>query len=187
MENVQEFIDRIKADSQMKYYFSAECDFEIEDKYQLEDDLEFLLEGGRCEMDLTPFGCDGSGGVYMLAEDGRAGYIDSEGSAGFAAMSAKDFFSILLCCGCLSDWADASSDGCFDSPESFMEFLQENKSTPSEHYKQRIAEFVSTCGLESDPEKVYELFRNGIFSQPPLEIKATEDDYDDYDPLFELS
>ena len=30
MENVQEFIDRIKADSQMKYYFSAECDFEIE-------------------------------------------------------------------------------------------------------------------------------------------------------------
>ena len=35
--------------------------------------------------------------------------------------------------------------------------------------------------------KVYELFRNGVRSQPPLEIKATEDGYEDYDPLFELS
>ena len=187
MKELQEIIDRIKSDDWIKRYLSVECDFDIEDKYQLADDLEFLLEGGRCELKLTPFGCDGSGGVYVLAEDGRAGYIDSEGRAGFAAMSAKDLFSILLCCGCLSDWADASEDGCFDSPENFKEFLEENKSTPSEHYKQRIGEFTAEFGLESDPEKVYELFRNGVRSQPPLEIKATDEDYEDYEPLFELS
>ena len=185
MENVQEFIDRIKADSHMEHYLSAECAFDLEDSEQLEDDLAFLLEGVRCELKLTPFGCDGSGGVYVAADDGRAGYIDSEGRAGFAAMSVKDLFSILLCCRYLSDWADVSEDGCFDSLEDFMECL-EDKSSPSDNYKERIAKFAADCGLETEPEKVYELFRKGVYSQPPLEIKATDDDYEDYDPLFEI-
>ena len=47
MENVQEFIDRIKSDSHIAHYLSAECDFDIEDSEQLEDDLAFLLEGVR--------------------------------------------------------------------------------------------------------------------------------------------
>ncbi len=185
MENVQQFIDRIKADSYMQHYLSAECDFDLEDDKQLEDDLYYLLEGGKCRFKLTPFGCDGSGGVYVLADDGRVGYIDSEGSAGFAAMSVRDFFAVLLCCGYLSDWADASQDGCFDSLQGFMEQL-EDKISPSEDYKKRIAEFCCDCGLETDPEKIYEMFKKGVFSQPPLEIKAIDDDYEDYDPLFKI-
>ena len=181
MENVQEFIDRIKLDSHIAHYLSAECDFDIEDSEQLEDDLAFLLEGARCGMKLTPFGCDGCGGVYVLAEDGRVGYIDSEGKAGFAAMSARDFFSILLCCRMLSDWSDVD----FDSLDEFMECV-DDKSTPSNNYKERIAKFVDDCGLETDPEKVYELFRKGVCSQPPLEIKATDDDYEDYEQLFQI-
>ena len=181
MENVQEFIDRIKADSHIAHYLSAECDFDLEDDKQLEDDLYYLLEGGKCQFKLTPFGCDGCGGVYVLAEDGRVGYIDSEGSAGFAAQNIRDFFSILLCCRYLSDWSDVD----FDSVEDFMECV-EDKSSPSKNYKERIAAFIADCGLESEPEKVYEMFRNGVNSQPPLEIKATDDDYEDYEPLFQI-
>ncbi|WP_028506124.1 hypothetical protein [Ruminococcus sp. FC2018] len=181
MENVQEFIDRIKADSHIAHYLSAECDFDLEDDKQLEDDLYYLLEGGKCQFKLTPFGCDGCGGVYVLAEDGRVGYIDSEGSAGFAAQNIRDFFSILLCCRYLSDWSDVD----FDSVEDFMECI-EDKSSPSKNYKERIAAFIADCGLESEPEKVYEMFRNGVNSQPPLEIKATDDDYEDYEPLFQI-
>ena len=181
MENVQEFIDRIKADSHIAHYLSAECDFDLEDDKQLEDDLYYLLEGGKCQFKLTPFGCDGCGGVYVLAEDGRVGYIDSEGSAGFAAQNIRDFFSILLCCRYLSDWSDVD----FDSVEDFMECV-EDKSSPSKNYKERIAAFIADCGLESEPEKVYEIFRNGVNSQPPLEIKATDDDYEDYEPLFQI-
>ncbi len=181
MENAQQFIDRIKADSYMQHYLSAECDFDLEDDKQLEDDLYDLLEGGRCQFKLTPFGCDGSGGVYVLTDDGRVGYIDSEGSAGFAAMSVRDFFSILLCCRYLSDWSDVD----FDSVEDFMECV-EDKSSPSKNYKERIAEFCCDCGLETDPEKIYEMFKKGVFSQPPLEIKAIDDDYEDYDPLFKI-
>ena len=66
-----------------------------------------------------------------------------------------------------------------------MECL-EDKSSPSDNYKERIAKFAADCGLETEPEKVYELFRKGVYSQPPLEIKATDDDYEDYDPLFEI-
>ncbi len=181
MENVQEFIDRIKADSHMAHYISAECDFDLEDKEQLDDDLEFLLEGCRCEHKLTPFGCDGCGGVYVLTEDGRVGYLDSEGRAGIAALGVRDFFSILLCCGCLSDWSDV----CFNGIDGFMERL-EDKSSPSENYKERIARFVCDCGLETEPAKVYELFRNGVRSQPPLVIEAVDDDYVDSEPLFEI-
>ena len=181
MENVQEFIDRIKADSHIAHYLSAECDFDLEDDKQLEDDLYYLLEGGKCQFKLTPFGCDGCGGVYVLAEDGRVGYIDSEGSAGYAAQNIRDFFSILLCCRYLSDWSDVD----FDSVEDFMECV-EDKSSPSKNYKERIAAFIADCGLESEPEKVYEMFRNGVNSQPPLEIKATDDDYEDYEPLFQI-
>lgn len=181
MENVQEFIDIIKADSHMAHYLSAECDFDLEDKEQLDDDLDFLLECARCGIKLTPFGCDGCGGVYVLAEDGRVGYIDSEGRAGFAALGIKDFFSILLCCRMMSDWSDFD----FDSIDDFMERLEDEPS-PSKDYKERIAKFVTDCGLETEPEKVYELFKNGVCSQPPLEIKATDDDYEDYEPLFQI-
>lgn len=181
MQNVQDFIDRIKSDSHIAHYLSAECDFDLEDKYDLEDDLDYLLDGFRCECKLTPFGSDGSGGVYVLAEDGRVGYIDSEGRSGFAAMNIKDFFGILLCCRMLSDWSDLD----FDSIDDFMECV-EDKSSPSKDYKERIAKFVSDCGLETEPEKVYEMFRNGVNSQPPLVIVADDSDYDDYEPLFEI-
>ena len=181
MENVQDIIDRIKADSWIEHYLSAECGFDIEDKDQLEDDLAYLLEGGRCGMKLTPFGCDGSGGVYVTAEDGRVGYIDSEGRAGFAAMSVKDLFSILFCCRYLSDRSDFS----FDDTDDFSERM-EDISSPSEEYKKRIAKFAEDCGLETDSEKIYELFRKGVCSQPPLEIKATDDDYEDYEQLFQI-
>ena len=181
MDSSQFYIDRIKADSYIQHYLSAECGFDLEDKEELDDDLEFLLEGGKCGLKLLPFGCDGSGGVYVLSGDGRVGYIDSEGSAGFAALNVRDFFSILLCCGYLSDWSDV----CFDSDEDFMERL-EDKSAPSKHYKEKIAEFVADCGLETEPAKVFEMFNGGVKSQPMLEIKATDDDYEDYAPLFEI-
>lgn len=184
MDSSQFYIDRIKADSYIQHYLSAECGFDLEDKEELDDDLEFLLEGGKCGFKLLPFGCDGSGGVYVLADDGRVGYIDSEGGAGFTACSIGDFFSILVSCGYISDWAKASRHGCFDSLQSFMEQLEDSVS-PSEEYKKRIADFCCGCGLETAPEKIYEMFKKGVISQPPLEIKADDDDYEDYEPLFD--
>ena len=89
-----------------------------------------------------------------------------------------------MSCGYISDWAKASRHGCFDSLQSFMEQLEDSVS-PSEEYKKRIADFCCGCGLETAPEKIYEMFKKGVFSQPPLEIKAIDDDYEDYEPLFD--
>ncbi len=184
MESAEFYINRIKADSELEDYLSGECDFDIEDTDQLDDDLEFLLEGCECGYALTPFGCDGSGGVYVLTDDGKVGYIDSEGSAGFVALGIRDFFSIITSCGYLSDWASASRKGCFDSLGKFREVF-ENSETPNGRDSGLVKRFIAECGLESGTEKLYEMFKNGIDAQPPLVIKAVDDDYVDSQPMFE--
>ena len=104
------------------------------------------------------------------------GLINSEGEAGIVAKNIRDFFSIIIHCCYLEDF------GKFGWLDSFSEF--------TDHYQKCeevfLKEFSEKFELENDPQKIYQMFRNGVMTQPKLLITATSDDYEDYQQIFEL-
>ena len=169
-------IDYIKNNDELSNYLSSKCSFDVEEYNQLLDDLSYLIEYSHSNYEINPFACDGSGGIYALLDGKFVGYIDSEGQAGIVANNINDFFSIILNCGCIDDWAK------FGWLESQTDFL--------EHYQKCelpfIKEFSEKFGFESDSLKIYEMFRDAVFKEPRLIIKSTSEDYVDYQQFFEM-
>lgn len=171
-----DIIDYIKNNDELQNYLSSECDLDIEEYDQLTEDLSYLMEYSNSNYELEPFACDGSGGIYALLDRKLVGYLDSEGQAGIVANNINDFFSIIVNCGCLSDWAKF---GWLERQDVFMEHYQKCE-------LQFVRIFSEKYGFESDPLKIYQMFRNAVLTEPRLIITATSEDYTDFDQLFEI-
>lgn len=159
---------------------SSECDVDFESDEVLDDDLKFLMEYGKCNYDLTPFACDGSGGIYAMLNNGKIGYIDSEGYAGIIANNIKDFFSIVIKCGYISDWSTFDR---LKDLESFIAYYNEIEIPREESF---VKEFINNNLLENQPDKIYELLKEAVTSEPKLVIEATDEDYLNSRQLFNL-
>lgn len=77
------------------------CDFEIYSEMRKPEDQDgkvtWNIEG-------MAFGCDASGGEFVLLTDGSIGFNSSEGETGRLAENFKDFFSLLVNCPCFHDF-----------------------------------------------------------------------------------
>ena len=169
-------IDYIENNDDLLNYLSSECGFDVEEYDQLLDDLGFLMESTKSNYNIEPFACDGSGGIYALLDNELVGYIDSEGQASIVAKNIRDFFSILIHCGCLEDfgkfgWLDSQSD-----------FMEQYKKCEEVYIKAFSEEFK----LENDSQKIYHMFKDAVLTQPQLTITATSDEYEDYQQIFEI-
>ncbi|MBO4867106.1 MAG: hypothetical protein J5582_11210 [Ruminococcus sp.] len=175
-ELLKSIIEFIEENEELADYLSGECDFDIEDDEELADDLNYLTENAESNYKLEPFACDGGGGVYVLLDGEMVGMIDSEGQAGIIAKNIRDFFSIIIHCGCLEDF------GKFDWLEDPDEF--------SEHFIEIeddfLEDFSEEFQLENDMQKIYQMFREAVLTQPQLKITATSSDYEDYQQIFEM-
>ena len=78
MKSIENYIKQIKNNEDIENYLSSECDVDFESKEDLKDDLDFLMEGAKCNYELTPFACDTSGGIYTVLDNSKIEYIDSE-------------------------------------------------------------------------------------------------------------
>jgi hypothetical protein len=175
-DQVKRIMEYIENNEDLQDYLSGECDFDIEEHNQLIDDLEFLLECGESNYKLEPFACNGSGGIYALLNGEFVGMIDSEGRAGIIAKNIHDFFSILIHCCYLDDF------GKFGWLNSLSEFTEHF----NEYEDDFLKDFSDRFELENDPQKIYQMFRDGVMTQPELMITATSDDYEDYQQIFDL-
>ncbi|MCR5540014.1 MAG: hypothetical protein K6F71_04160 [Ruminococcus sp.] len=175
-DQLNQIMEYIENNEDLQDYLSGECDFDIEEHEQLIDDLEFLLECGESNYKLEPFACNGSGGVYALLDGEMVGLINSEGEAGIVAKNIRDFFSIIIHCCYLEDF------GKFNWLDSFSEFTEHYQKCEDDFLKDFSEEFE----LENDSQKIYQMFRNGVMTQPKLLITATSDEYEDYQQIFEL-
>lgn len=180
MKNIEFYVNQIKENKDIEDQLSCECGIDFESREILEDDLSALMECGKCDYTLKPFGCDGSGGIYAVLDNGKIGYIDSEGQAGIVANNIKDFFSIIINCGYISDWAKF---GCLENKETFMSYFYEIEIPRNQEF---IKRFIKDNLLESQPEKIYDIFKEAVISEPKLIIVATSEDYEDSVQLFEL-
>lgn len=180
MENIEFYINQIKNNKDIETYLTSECNIDFESQEALEDDLGFLMECGKCNYIINPFACDGSGGIYAELDNGKIGYIDSEGQAGIVANNIKDFFSIVINCGFISDWAKFN---CLKDKESFMAYFYKLKIPRTEVF---VKKFIEDNLLEREPDRIYDIFKEAVVSEPKLVIEATSEDYEDSTQLFEL-
>lgn len=175
-----QFIKQIKNNEDLCDYLSCECGVDFEEDDMLCDDLKTLLECSECNYEMEPFACDGSGGVFVLLNQSLIGYLNSEGQAGIIANNIKDFFSIILNCGYISDWAKfdwLADENTFIKVYSELELPRANVC---------VKLFVEENELESNPINVYNIFKKAVCTQPQLTIKAVSDDYVDYEQLFNV-
>ena len=175
-----QFIKQIKNNEDLCGYLSCECGVDFAEDDILCDDLESLWEYSECNYDMEPFACDGSGGVFVLLNQSLVGYLDSEGQAGIIANSIKDFFSIILNCGYVSDWAKFNW---LADEDTFIKAYDELE-LPRNNVCVKL--FIEENELEIAPVRIYNIFKKAVSTLPPLTIRATSDDYVDYEQLFVL-
>ena len=180
MEDIEFYIRQIKNNEVLEKYLSCECDVDFESKEVLEDDLKSLIEYGKCNYELKPFACNGSGGIYAVLNNDKIGYIDSEGQAGIIANNIKDFFSIVINCGMISDYATFN---CLKDIETFSAYYNEIEIPRQEEF---IKKFINDNLLENEPDKIYKFFKEAVISEPKLVIEATDEECEDSEQLFNL-
>lgn len=178
---LEKIVSQIKESKDLETFFAVECDIDFIDKEILIDDLKALTEFTKCNYDLDPFACDGSGGVYVILNNKKVGYIDSEGRAGIVANNLNDFFGIVINCGHLSDYTK------FERLKDKNKFLEHFNKSNSSGDKEIIKRFVEKNHLENDVDKIYDMFKNAVMTEPKLFLIATSDDYEDYEQLFLLT
>lgn len=179
-ESDAELLRLIKNNEELCDYLSCECGVDFADDDSLNDDLQFLLECGECNYDMEPFACDGSGGVFVLLNQSQVGYLDSEGQAGIIANNIKDFFSIVLNCGYINDWAK------FDWLAGENTFMKAYIESEIPRDQECVKHFMKANGLECEPAVIYSIFKEAIVTKPQLIIKAVAEDYEDYEQLFSI-
>ena len=175
-----QLIEKIKNDGDLCDYLLCECGVDFAEDDVLCDDLKSLLECGECNYDMEPFACDGSGGVFVLLNQILVGYLDSEGQAGIVANNIKEFFNIIVNCGYISDWAK------FDWLADEKTFIKAYNELELPRDKECVKLFIEENMLEREPAKIYDIFKKAISTKPQLIIKATSDDYVDYEQFFNL-
>lgn len=171
---------KIKNNKDLCNYLSSECDVNFLDDDILRDNFKSLLVCSECNYDMEPFACDGSGGVFVFLNQSLVGYLDSEGQAGIIANNIRDFFSIILNCGYVSDWAK------FDWLSDETTFIDAYNELAIPRDNACVKQFIKKNDLECEPVKIYNIFKEAVGTKPQLTISAVSDDYVDYEQMFDV-
>ena len=161
---------------------------EIMDLLQDNFDVELLEEHEEPENEdghLTysipgkTFARDGSGGEYILLDDGTVGYWGTEGQCGRLAESLKDCFTLIVNCPWWMDVANACHYGePFESEEALQELIDELREEYSdiEPEMQEEAAEALEVELEEDLPALLRRFYESATREPRLFTRYQEDD-----------
>jgi hypothetical protein len=96
-----DLLNAIKKDNDLHEKIMMFCDIEIDPEYQKPDDANGTM---IWNIDGMAFGCDASGGEYILLDDKSIGFNSSEGETGRIAENITELFELLLNCPCWMDY-----------------------------------------------------------------------------------
>lgn len=96
-----EMIEMIRKDDDLNTLLMRECDICF---YKQNQDIAMSENGEIYSMSAKAFAVDGSGGEFVILEDGSIGLISSEGSVGRVADSIKELMEFLLHAGNVFDF-----------------------------------------------------------------------------------
>lgn len=131
-------------------------------------------------IDCVCFGVDGSGGQFLLLEDGSVGYWGSEGQLGRFAEGIEQCMVLVMG---VPDWMELfGDDELFQDEELLDEFVEGCKMDESEQIRLCQAQVADALGLKV-PENAKSLLREFYRSatrEPVFQGIYTEDDGDTY-------
>lgn len=159
------------------YNYFEKLDVIFSDEDILMNRLNDLTKGFKSNYKMVPFAQEASGGVYVLLNDEKIGYIDSEGANGIVANNINEFLGIILCFINISDCAKLKL---LENKEKFNEYINNSKIQEIEEIKK----FVIDNNIEIDSVRIYKLLKEATVSEPRFVLTAQLKDYEDYSQLF---
>lgn len=157
----KEKLEAIKDNNHLRNLLLAECDIYFYDEIR---EVQFSYNNEEYSLDGHAFAQDGSGGEYVILEDGSIGFIGSEGQVGRVAESLDDLLAFLLHAGSISDFSCRllyqNKDLLVKFCQGFLNKVRENYQSKGEEWDKVRAELAQELGLEFQPEKLQELAFN---------------------------
>ena len=157
----KEKLEAIKDNNHLRNLLLAECDIYFYDEIR---EVQFSYNNEEYSLDGHAFAQDGSGGEYVILEDGSIGFIGSEGQVGRVAESLDDLLAFLLHAGSISDFSCRllyqNKDLLVKFCQGFLNKARENYQSKGEEWDKVRAGLVQELGLEFQPEKLQELAFN---------------------------
>ena len=157
----KEKLEAIKDNNHLRNLLLAECDIYFYDEIR---EVQFSYNNEEYSLDGHAFAQDGSGGEYVILEDGSIGFIGSEGQVGRVAESLDDLLAFLLHAGSISDFScrllyqnkDLLEKFC----QGFINKARENYQSKGEKWDKVRTLLAQELGFEFQPEKLQELASN---------------------------
>ena len=157
----KEKLEAIKDNNHLRNLLLAECDIYFYDEIR---EVQFSYNNEEYSLDGHAFAQDGSGGEYVILEDGSIGFIGSEGQVGRVAESLDDLLAFLLHAGSISDFSCRllyqNKDLLVKFCQGFLNKARENYQSKGEEWDKVRAGLAQELGLEFQPEKLQELAFN---------------------------
>ena len=157
----KEKLEAIKDNNHLRNLLLAECDIYFYDEIR---EVQFSYNNEEYSLDGHAFAQDGSGGEYVILEDGSIGFIGSEGQVGRVAESLDDLLAFLLHAGSISDFSCRllyqNKDLLVKFCQGFLNKVRENYQSKGEVWDKVRAGLAQELGLEFKPEKLQELAFN---------------------------
>lgn len=169
--------EKIKSNSELEKCVWVDCDFAFDDNTNVKEDI--LACGEKSNYDIFPFGRSGDGSNYVLLNDEKVAFISSEGECGIVARNVKEFFNIVLTCKYIAYYFKR---GVFDSGNNFKERF--NTANNEVDNSGTIESFIKSQNFETDINKIYEMFLQGIIAEPSFILQANPEKYGPWDDLF---
>ena len=157
----KEKLEAIKDNNHLRNLLLAECDIYFYDEIR---EVQFSYNNEEYSLDGHAFAQDGSGGEYVILEDGSIGFIGSEGQVGRVAESLDDLLAFLLHAGSISDFSCRllyqNKDLLVKFCQGFLNKVRENYQSKGEEWDKVRAGLAQELRLEFKPEKLQELAFN---------------------------
>ena len=167
-----DLLETIKNDNNLHKKVMRFCDIEIYSKYQKPDDINGTMVWN---IDGMAFGCDASGGEYILLDDKSIGFYSSEGESGRIAENITELFELLINCSC---WMDYLFIDLYKSDEMLKKYTlkmeMDNKNNESE-IQNELFEKLSINKFDNIIELLKRFYRTAI-REPQYIYTFTEED-----------
>ncbi len=169
--------NEIKNNPELSESIWIDCDFGFDDDTDVKRDI--LICGEESNYEIYPFGKACNGSNYVLLNGGSVAYISSEGECGIVARNIKEFFNIMLTCKNITYYF---KHGIFDNIDNFKERF--NLVNNEAENPEIIASFIKNQNFETDVNKIYEMFLQGIITEPSLILEANPEEYEPWEDVF---
>ena len=177
---IEYYKNEIKKNPKLGESIWVDCDFEFDNDTDVKRDI--LICGEESNYEIFPFGRKGDGSNYALLNGEQVAFISSEGECGIVARNVKEFFNIILTCKYITYYFER---GVFDNIDNFKERF--NMANNEAENLEIIASFIKSQDFETDVNKIYEMFLQGIITEPSLILQANSEEYEPWDDVFDTS